>query len=302
VEGSLGANTDYTITSNQTIGHSAPPALQTIAGDYVDNQGNHVDFDGNFNLQWAPQGGERGFEIETSHDGQNWQVLADVDGNTTSYAVSGQSNGTYYYRVRAIDPGQIGMFVTVPSNVISVVVDQRSLVDITNQVKQTIANVSLTGGVFQLDLSLTNQSANTYVPLVNLNVVGINSTSGTVKVINADNGNDGASQASAALFGYSAQLGADQQFTPNEMTAARTMKFQDSAAEMFTFDAVVTAYVESAGSPGTGNGASSSPPSSSSTSGSGSPLSQLTQIAAVMRFTANPLTNTVTAQLISIKH
>ena len=140
--------------------------------------------------------------------------------------------------------------------------DRRSKVDITNLVSRAVSNVSLAGGVFQLDVAVTSNSTETYVPLVDLNVVSVNSGTGTVKVINADNGKDGKTVANAALFGYSQKLGADQLFSPAEVTGARTLRFQDGTSELFTFDALVTAYVSTSGGQGTGGsgGSGSSPP------------------------------------------
>ncbi len=301
VDGNQCAATNFTITSTRTHGNMLPPALAPISGDYVDPQGNQVKFTGNFPISWTPQGGEQGFEIEKSTDNQNWEILADVDGSTTSYTLTNQADGQYFFRVRGITAGQIGKYVTAGSNASKIVVSQRTKVDITSLVNQAVSNVSLTGGVFQLNLSLTNNSAQTYLPLVDLNVIGINSASGTISVVNADNGKNGKSAPNAALFGYSQNIGADEQFTPAEVTGTRTLRFQDNASEMFTYDAVVTAYV------GTGGGSSSSaapaggsqpPPSGSSVPTNLLPLSKVT---AVMRFTANPLTKTVTAQLVSLK-
>ena len=137
---------------------------------------------------------------------------------------------------------------------------------------------------------------------VDLELIGqvINSASGTVRVINADYGMNGTSAANAALFDFSGRLGSDQIFSPNETTDARTVKFQDSAKEMFTWDVQVTAYV-GAGSGASGPSSSSSS-SSSSPSGGGGPTSilPLAKITAVMRFTVNPLTKTVTSQLIKL--
>lgn len=293
--------TDVTITTTLSKGPEAPTA-QMIAGDFVNAQGRQVDFDGNVNLQWTPVGGEQGFEIEeSSTTNPDWQLVANVGAGATSYAFNNLADDTYSFRVRGIHAGQIGKYVTNPGNTVSIVVSQRSKVDITSLVNQAVSNVSLTGGVFQLNLSLTNKSAQAYVPLVDLNVIGINSASGTISVINADNGKDGKSAANAALFSYSDKIGPDETFTSNEVTGTRTLRFQDSASEMFTYDAIVTAYI------GTGGGSSSS--SSSSESGAQSPpsgsgtgdLLPLSKVTAVMRFTANPLTKTVTAQLISLK-
>ena len=290
-----------TINTTLSKGPEAP-AMQTITGDYVNAQSQQVDFDGNVSVSWTPVGGETGFEIEEQTAGSpDWQFIADVGAGTTSYAFNGLANGQYSFRVRGIQPGQIGSYITQPGGAASVVVDQRSKVDITNQVSRAISNVSLNGGVFQLDLAMTNNSTQAYVPLVDLNVVGISSTSGTVSAINADNSKDGKSQATAALFSYSHQLGSDEIFSPAEVTSTRTLRFQDNASEMFTFDANVTAYLQSGGSSsGSSVSSSTQQQSSSGTSGTGGSL-PLTKLKAVLRFTANPLTKTVTAQLISLK-
>jgi hypothetical protein len=276
-----------------------PPALALINGDFVDAQGNQVNFSGNFSINWTPQGSEQGFEIEKSTDNQNWDILADVAGSTTSYTLTNQADGQYFFRVRGLTAGQIGKYVTAGSNASKIVVSQRTKVDITSMVNQAVSAVSLTGGVFQLNLSLTNNSAQAYLPLVDLNVIGISSASGTISVINADNGKNGRSAVNAALFGYSQNIGPDEQFTPSEVTGARTLRFQDNAFEMFTYDAVVTAYV------GTGSGSGAAPAGGSQTppSGSSAPsnLVPLSKVTAVIRFTANPLTKTVTAQLVSLK-
>jgi subtilisin family serine protease len=302
VDGFLAANCGFTLTSEQFEGTIAAPAMQTIGGDFVNAQGQQVDFDGNININWTPAGGEQGFEIEQSSIANpDWQVVADVPADRTSFAFSSLSNGQYSFRVRGIQPGQIGKYLTNPSNESSIVVDQRFKVDITNQVKASLVDgsVSLVGGVWQQDMTLTNNSTQTYVPLVDLNVVSVTSGTGTVKVINADNGKDGKSQANAALFSYSQKLGSDETFSPGEVTGSRTMRFQDSAQEMFTFDAAVTAYVQTGGS--SSGSSSSSQQQSSSSSNTAGGLLPLTQLKAVMRFTANPLTKTVTVQLISLK-
>jgi subtilisin family serine protease len=296
-------NVALNATINTTLSKGpGGPATQTIVGDYTNAQGQQVDFDGNVNVSWTPVGGETGFEIEKlTPDNSDWQFVADIAAGTTSYAFNGLANGQYSFRVRGIQPGQIGKYITQPGGVTSVLVDQRSKVDITNQVNRAISNVSLNGGVFQLDLAITNNSTQTYVPLVDLNVVGISSTSGTVSVANADNGKDGKSQANAALFGYSQKIGSDELFSPAEVTSPRTLRFQDNASEMFTFDVDVTGYLQTGGTSSSSSSSSSTQQQSSSgTSGTGGSL-PLTQLKAVLRFTANPLTKTVTTQLISLR-
>ncbi|MDX6306269.1 MAG: hypothetical protein QOI77_3238 [Blastocatellia bacterium] len=201
--------------------------------------------------------------------------------------------------MRALTPGQIGYYVTPASNTQSILVNHRVLVDITNQAKSAISNVSLNGGVFALDLSLTNQSASTYVPLVRLNVIGVTSGSGTVKVTNAENGGSGVSPSNAALFDFSNQLGTDQLFSPAETSSTRTLRFADSASELFQFDVNVTAFLANS----TGGGGSSAPAGggtgSQSTSGGLSiPGINLQSVKGVMRFTVNPLTKGVTTQFV----
>jgi subtilisin family serine protease len=296
VLGFLAAGSDFTITSVQTKGNTAAPELQQVAGDFVDSQGRHVDFDGSFTLKWQANGGEQGFEIEQSTDNQTWQIIADLASNATSLSISSLANAQYYFRARAMYPGQIGLYVTAPGNVVSVLVDTRSKTEITNLVKATISNVSLTGGVFQLDMNMTNQSGNTYVPLTEFKIVRLTSGSGTVAVINADNSGNGTSVANAALFDYSRQLGPDEQFNPAEVTGNRTIKFQDSASELFTFSAIVTAYQRvgggSAGSPPPGGGSSAN-----GTTGTSTSLQGLTSL---MQFTVNPVLKTVSVSVVRI--
>lgn len=300
VLGFVNAATDVNITTNLTKGPDAP-AAQTIPGDFVDSQSRNVDFDGSLVLSWTGIGGEQGYEIEkSSASNPDWESVATVSAGTTSYQFTSLPNDTYSFRVRGIHPGQIGKFVTNAGNEVSVLVDQRSKVDITNLVTQAISNVSLSGGVFQLDLAMTSNSTEAYVPHVDLNVVGVNSASGTVKVANADNGKDGKSIANAALFSYSQKLGADQVFTPAEVSGTRTLRFQDNTSEMFTFDVIVTAFVATGSGGSAGTQSAPAPPASG---GSGSGLTgqlPLTQITQRLRFTANPLTRQITATLISL--
>jgi hypothetical protein len=300
VDGFLAANENFTLTSSQFKGSDLPPTVQTIPGDFVDSQGNHVDFDGTFTLNWTPKGGEQGFEIEKSTDNENWDFLADVNGSTNSYSLSNQGNGAYYFRVRAIDPGQIGLFVTEPSNVVSVLVDQRNKVDITGLVSYPISNVSFTGGVWQQDVNLINNATNTYLPFVDFNVIGLSSPN--VRVINADNGKNGTSPTNAALFSFTQKLGSDQLFSPAETTGSRTVRFQDNFSEMFSWDVQATAYIGTGGSSSSSSSSSSGGSQSSSSSG-GLPTGALplTKVTAVMRFTVNPLTKTVTSQLIRLQ-
>jgi hypothetical protein len=125
------------------------------------------------------------------------------------------------------------------------------------------------------------------------NIVRIKSATGTVSVINSDNGGNGTSKKLPALFGYSNLLGSDDAFTAGEKTGARTIQFRDSTAEMFTFDVAVTAYKRKATSV-TGGTASGSP-AAGQPEGSDPLLPDLTEL---VQFTVNPLTGQVTTQLI----
>ena len=295
VVGWAAAATDFTITSTQQLG-GEPPAVAPIQGEWTSAAGKPLDFDGSYNLSWTPIGGEQRFEIEASTDGgASWTAIAQPAPPATSLAVTNQPDGRYLYRVRSFFPGRIGYFVTPPSSEVEVVVDHRTQVMITKQVTTTTSSVTLANGVFQLDLALTSKpTAAVYVPLVDFVIYQINSTSGTVRVINADNGGDGRPGEVPAAFGYSSKLGADEAFTPGETTGTRTLRFADPSGELFTFDAIVYAYqrtgggqaASGGGASGTSVGPNATPPHSTS------PLQ-------LLQFTVNPRLGIVAVKLIS---
>ena len=294
VVGYTNGPTEFQITTALTKG-GPPPTVSAIAGEFVDASGKQIDFDGAYTLAWQGAGGERGYEIERSTDGgATWELIATAAADSTGLALSEQPDGENAYRVRSLLAGQIGSYVTPPSEPASVTVSRRTREEITALVQTAISNVSFANGVFQLDQTLTNSSSNAYVPHVEFKVVGITSASGTVKAANADNGGDGKSAATAALYDYSRSLGADEVFAAGETTAARTLRFSDPRAELFSFDAVVTAYrglvVAGAGTASAGGGGAETPVSSD-------PLKGAT---ALMRFTASPLTKTVSVKLVSL--
>jgi subtilisin family serine protease len=282
VVGWLNGPTPFTITSKQLLG-GQPPTLQPIAGEWTTAGGGQVDFDGSFTLSWQPAGGETSFEIERSVDGTDWEVVASVPAGATSLLLSNQPAATLAFRVRSLSPGRIGSFVSAPSAVRTILVDPRVEEVITASVASTIASTSFSGGVFSVDLQLSNQSTNTYVPFVKLDLVRIQSTSGTVRAINADNGGNGLSAATFARYEYGTKLGADEKWTPAETTGARTLRFQDTLGELFTFDVAVTASRRTtvdnfAGGGGAGSGGSGSTPSGSTS---------------LLSFRVNPLTGSV---------
>jgi hypothetical protein len=206
-----------------------------------------------------------------------------------------QPDGELLYRVRGLHDGQIGFYVTPASAAQSILVDRRTLVDITNAVQTAMTNVTFASGVFQLDLSLTNATANTYLPRVELRVVGVNSASGTVRVSNAENGGAG-TPASPALFDYSTSLGPDQTFAGAETTAARTLRFTDPRAELFTYDIQVTAYQRASGA---GGGASANTSGGASVGAGGGTSPSGPAPTSLLRVAANPLTKTASVKLVS---
>lgn len=290
VVGFTNAATDFNITTKLTKG-AAPPSLSNIAGEFADAQGRQVDFDGAFTLAWQAAGGERRFEVERSTDGgQTWDVIARPEAGASSLALDNQPDGALLFRVRGLHDGQIGLYVTPASMPQGIVVDRRTLVDITNAVQASMSNVTFAAGVFQLDLSMTNATAGAFLPRVELRVVGVNSASGTVRVSNADNGGAGTSQ-SPALFDYSNALGPDQTFAGAETTAARTLRFSDPRAELFTYDIQVTAYQRAAGA-----GASSAGGTSGGSPGGTSQAGLVPT--SLIRVAANPLTKTLSVKLV----
>jgi minor extracellular serine protease Vpr len=293
VYGWLNPPTDFTITSTQLLG-GGPPTVNPFAADFVDANQNRIDFDGSYILTWQPaEGNVLKYEVEESVNGAAYSVVRTTNSNVYTVSFNGIADSTRSYRVRAIFPGRIGMFVTIPSNVETLIIDRRCKVNITKTTQSAISSVSFTGGVFQINLDLTNGASSNYHPLVDLKIVRISSASGTVSVINSDNGGNGSSHSNGALFGYSNLLGTDEIFSTGEKSGARTIQFRDTAAELFTFDAVVTAYKRKGQqtSAGAGSTGGSDEPGSGNPGGSPLPID-------LVRFTVNPLTRVVSVQLI----
>ena len=292
VSGWLAAATDYTLTSTLEVG-GLPPQVNPLGGDYVNNQGQAIDFNGKGQLSWVANGGEHGFEVEHSSDGVDYSVVAELAANATSYNFN-LPDGLHHFRVRALFPGKIGHFVSAASEPTSILIDHRSKKRITRDVSTAMSNVSLVDGVFQMDLRMTNNSAQDYLPLVNLQIVKIRSASGTVSVINADNGGSGLRRSSAALFDYSHQLGSDEVFSAGEASGTRTLRFSDMASEMFSFDIVVSGYQRNGAANSGGDGADSTPADGSETESD-----PLTDVDSLLRVTVNPLTGTVVTELVN---
>src|SRR6185436_1878856 len=144
--------TEFTVTTTLRKGNT-PPVMQNIVADFNNTQGTPVDFDGATNLAWQATPGATSYEIERSTGGGEFEVVGTTAANDTGIVLNNQPAGELTYRVKALAPGQIGLYETAPSNTKNVIVDPRSKVDITSQVSTAISNVSLSGGVFNLNLN-----------------------------------------------------------------------------------------------------------------------------------------------------
>jgi subtilisin family serine protease len=273
------------------------PADASVAGvattlaqpetEFTNNAGQGVDFDGSITLEWASINNALKYEIEQSTDGVNFTSVKVVEADILTHSFSDLADGTHSYRVRAWFDGKIGVYVSAPSNVVEVLVDSRSKLDITAQTKTAISNLKLADDVFSLDLSITNTSDSNYVPTMELQVFNIQSQSGTVTLINADSGGDGMGE-NRGMFDYTQSMGSDEVFTANETSDVRTLEFSNAASEMFSYDLTVTAHEQN----------SSSSTSSSSAAGQEEDASQPTLEEQVLRVTINPLTGSVMTELV----
>lgn len=112
--------------------------------------------------------------------------------------------------------------------------------DVTSSFTVTVANPSMSGGVFEIDQVLKNNGIaspdGVAYSSITLRIVSISDL--TVKVINADNGGDG--QANPAAFVY------NQTLAGGASSAARHIKFSDPYSRLFTVTATVSARVRTA--------------------------------------------------------
>jgi hypothetical protein len=238
----VNAGGGFTLTVDKHIGADVAPAtLAPVEVEYVEQDGDRVDFDGAFTLSWSGVGGETAYRVDQSRDGGPWQEIARVDGATTSLALADLADGGYAFRVRSEFPGIVCTYIERPGNVEAVRVERRGQF-VTADVGASITRASLQNGVFEVDVVLTNNGGQAWLNPVSLAVVGISSSTNDVVVINADNGGPGTSPAEAAVFGYAAQVGADEQLSPGETSAPRTLRFADPSNQLFTFQVQVTAY------------------------------------------------------------
>jgi hypothetical protein len=132
-----------------------------------------------------------------------------------------------------------------------------ALQDVTAAVQTAASNVSFSNGVFEFDQSLRNNGVQspdgTIYSAISFQIVRISNPTVTVK--NADNNGDGKN--SPAVFAYNQSLPA------GATSAARHLQFNDPAAQLFTFDAIVRGRVRTepvaAGGSQPGDGAGTGP-------------------------------------------
>ncbi|HEX8293437.1 MAG TPA: S8 family serine peptidase, partial [Pyrinomonadaceae bacterium] len=282
---------------------AAAPTLGDVAGNEVADAP-PVDIDGAYRLTFAkPSAGATPSKLrveESADGGATWATLADVDAAQTSYDVSGRANGTRLYRAVALYPVEYGLLAGPASAEKSVRVERRVEQDVTALVQAAIVDgsVNFSGGVAEFDQTLRNASASALYAPLRFVVTSVQSNSGRVRVSNADDGGTGAA-GSPAAFDYSAGFGPD--FAPNELSAAKRLRFANPASELFQFTAVVYAHVPDPAyaQAGSTSQTGASGDSSSSTGGTAAPPTAgtlgtlpLTQTKA-LTFRVNPLTKTV---------
>lgn len=287
VSGWVNGPVETTLTSTQALGGVAP-MMSVNDTDFTDNQGNQVDFDGSVNLSWTAAGSEKAFDVEYSTDGENYALYASVDGQTTSLTTDVLGNGQHFFRVKALFNGKIGYYVSTASEAASVLVDQRSEADITGDVSTAISAVSFTNGVFSLDMSMTNNSSNDYVPHLDLAITKIKSASGQVTVMNADNGGVGTKDDNA-IFSYAGSIGGEQVFSAGETSDVRHMQFANPASEMFQVYLKVTGHTSSGGSAET----------TSAQSTESAETAEVSLTEQLIELTINPVTGDIVSQLVA---
>jgi subtilisin family serine protease len=224
------------ISPNVTL---AAPTLSAATGSEVSGTP-PIDINGSYSLSYSFAGSPAPakFRIEEQKNSTGFSVLADVSGSPTSYAIDNRGNGFYDYRVAGLFNVQYGLLRGPYSVAQTLQVDRRVESDVTSLIQTAVSNVSFAGAVFEFDQTLRNKSAGTTIlPSLRFNITAIQSTTGTVRASNSDNGGDGFSN--SALWDYSQTLGSDRALIANEVSGARHLKFTNPAGELFTFTAVI---------------------------------------------------------------
>ncbi|HJQ69956.1 MAG TPA: S8 family serine peptidase, partial [Blastocatellia bacterium] len=199
-----------------------------------------IDINGGYSLSYSAAGSPAKYRIEEQNGAGAFTRLADADAGQTTYDIAGRPNGVYNYRVAGLFPVQYGLLQGPYSAAQTIQVDRRLESDVTSMIQTAVSNVSLASGVFEFDQTLKNTSSSAIQPPLRFSITAIQSSSGAVRVANADNGGSGVE--SAALFDYSNGLGADRQLSADETSGAIRLKFTNPSAELFQFTAVVKGH------------------------------------------------------------
>jgi hypothetical protein len=123
-----------------------------------------------------------------------------------------------------------------------------SFADVTNVIKTVNSNLKFSGSTFEFDQAIRNDGvagaadSTAYAP-VDFQIVSISSP--TVTALNSDNGGTGQGKPASFVYNQSLARGAT--------SAARHLAFNDPGAQLFSFDAVVTARVLGATAPANGS-------------------------------------------------
>ncbi|HVF47632.1 MAG TPA: S8 family serine peptidase, partial [Pyrinomonadaceae bacterium] len=295
VAGWVNANTNYTLTTRKF--DAGAPVLNLIAADFVEAAypGLRYSFDGSYDLTWQSTSTVDAYEIEESSDGDNWSMIRTVAGGVTSTSFTDAAEGRHIYRVRAIVPGQIGKFVTQPSNLSTIIVRKRAAVDATGSIDAVNSSITFPPGATHLTTALRNNSSTVFYPHVRFEIVSISSAGNSVRVSNADSGGDGVS--APAVFDYSQLVGYD--FVPNELSGTKQLKFSNPNTVLFIFTARVMANVSTAGTSSAAGPLGEGTKAARTDTKAGSleqPAAESTT--RLLQFTVNPLTNSVTIGLL----
>jgi Tol biopolymer transport system component len=111
--------------------------------------------------------------------------------------------------------------------------------DVSSMISMQASNSLHGSGLSSFDITLTNTSTQSIFTPLRLEVVQLTSASGQVKVNNADNNNPGV----GAKWDYSGRVGIDNLLSAAEVSSARTLRFNNPAAESFTVTFKVIGYL-----------------------------------------------------------
>jgi hypothetical protein len=162
---------------------------------------------------------------------------------------------------------------------------------VTSMVTLATANPRSSGGISQYDVTIRNSSTQTIFAPLRIEVASITSASGNVSVANADGGGNGA----GAAWEYGAHTGADNALTVNEVSSARTLKFNNPNNEAFTVTYRVIGNLDR----GAGGGSAGSSSSGTGGGGSGQSGSNPSTVTSVLHsLTYNPLLNSISSKLL----